>query len=104
MDTASRYYEKGYYEKGYHSHALPIMPWEDEKNIENRVLEERYVIWDDWEQDYRPHWTSRTMTDVWEEMDTSWRKEWKIRLEAYPDCDEDDENTLQALLKKTRGH
>jgi hypothetical protein len=25
-------------------------------------------------------------------MDRSWRKEWKIRLEVYPDCDEDDDD------------
>jgi hypothetical protein len=98
MDTASRYILQGF-----HSHALPIMPWEDERNIENRILESRYVIWDDWENNYRPHWTSETAADVWKKMDKEWRQEWKDRLEAYPGCKEEDEGALQALLERVRG-
>lgn len=72
----------------------PIMPWEDEQNIRNELLEERYLIWDDWEMKYRPHWT--TEDNEYEKED--WSTEWTARFETYPKCEEEDKRSLQALI------
>lgn len=80
------------------------MPWEDEKNIENQILETRYMIWDDMEQIYRPKWTSDAgVYNNDKSTDEFWRDEWKARFEPYPDCKEADEAALQTLLNKIKG-
>jgi hypothetical protein len=97
--TDSRYIDQGCQTGG-----LPFMPWEDEKNIENQILGTRYVIWDDMVQEYRPRWTSKAgVYNNNKATDKFWRDEWKARFEPYPNCKEDDENVLHALLEKIRG-
>jgi hypothetical protein len=79
------------------------MPWEDEKNIENQILKMRYMIWDDMKQMYRPRWVSKTGLYNGDEYDDKhWQDEWKTRFAPYPDCTNEDEAALRALLEKIR--
>jgi hypothetical protein len=98
IDVPSRYAQQGCMIGG-----LPIMPWEDEKNIESRILKTRYMIWDDMNQMYRPRWISQTgLRNRDDYGHRYWKDEWKARFAPYPDCEEEDEAALQALLEKIR--
>ena len=100
--TESRHSWRGFQYGGH-----PVMPWEDEKNIENLILEERYVIWDDWNQEYQPHWKKRFPTyypercsDGYSTRGIYWTEEWMSQFQPYPDCKEEDQAALDALLRK----
>lgn len=85
LDTKSRY-EDG------DGQALPKMPWRAEAQMRNAICKERYVHYDDWE----PQWYG---CGEWEMKDGSeWKDEWKAGMELPPDCKEEDETALEALL------
>ena len=79
----------------------PTTPWEDEHNIESKLFRERYVIWDDWQNEYRSAW--RNEDRYGREFGVGWRDEWLAKVDAYPECDEQDEEALRALLNITKG-
>lgn len=79
---------------------MPIMPWEDEHDIESGLFERMYVIWDDWENEYRSRWLEQRWRGGFGE---GWGKEWFARLEEYPGCGEDDGEGLKVLLEEVRG-
>lgn len=81
---------------------MPIVPWEDEHNIESKLFEERYVIWDDWQNEYRPTWDKKDRHGR-REFGVDWRSEWLARLDAYPDCEKEDEAALRELLDISKG-
>lgn len=72
---------------------MPIMPWEDEHNIKNSLFQERYVVWNDWEEEYQP---------TWETTNQRFRQS-STRMERYPDVGKEDEEALQALLEIVKG-
>jgi hypothetical protein len=79
---------------------MPIMPWEDEHNIKSSLFDEMYVIWDDWENEYRTKW-SKTDRRGREVFGIGWRDAWLARLEKYPlRCK--DADALQALREITK--
>ncbi|OAG05651.1 uncharacterized protein CC84DRAFT_1259051 [Paraphaeosphaeria sporulosa] len=80
---------------------MPIMPWEDEHNLNNSLFEERYVIWDDWQNEYRSKWM-KTLHGR-DEFGVDWRDEWLELAEEYPQCERDDLEALQALLETIKG-
>jgi hypothetical protein len=97
--TDSRYINQGCQSVG-----MPFMTWENEKNIENQILGTRYLIWDDMVQEYRPRWTSQAgLYNNNKAKNSFWRDEWRATFEPYPDCREDDQTALHALLEKIRG-
>jgi len=93
--STSLYVEQG---GGY---PLPGMPWEDEKNIKNRISEERYAIWDDFRQQYRSRW--RLHDGPYQPEGQVYEDEWTSRFKAFQDCEEEDRKALQALLRSTEG-
>lgn len=81
---------------------MPIMPWEDEHNIRSSLFEERYVIWDDWQNEYRSKWMKKTQHGR-DEFGVGWPDEWLARAEEYPQCEKEDEAALRALLETVKG-
>ncbi|KAF3048385.1 hypothetical protein E8E12_011751 [Didymella heteroderae] len=79
---------------------LPIMPWKDEHNLIPAMVQHRYVIWDDWDQQYRSQWKQKDETHYSEER--VWRVDWAAMFEPPPDCQRDDEDALQVLLQAVR--
>ncbi|KAH7109865.1 hypothetical protein B0J11DRAFT_512724 [Dendryphion nanum] len=71
---------------------FPQMPWDQECSIANTIYAERYVHWDDWEHLYETEWELDWKYD--------WGKDWIDRLHSAPNCDEEDDASLQALLNK----
>lgn len=89
--------ESRYAERGGGSYQLPVMPWRDEKNVVSSTFDEQYVIWDDWEQQYRARW--RKGKGPYAPHDRVWKAEITERFEAYPDCQKEDAAALQELLE-----
>ncbi|KAL1608279.1 hypothetical protein SLS60_003218 [Paraconiothyrium brasiliense] len=96
FNTTSRHFRAGAV-----SH-MPIMPWEDEHNIKSGLFEERYVIWDDWQNEYRSKWFEKDSRGR-NKFGDGWRDEWLARLEQYPECGNEDKDALQALLRAVKG-
>lgn len=90
-----------FYYSGSTTH-MPIMPWEDEHNIKSRLFKERYIIWDDWENEYRSKWIKKDRRGR-NEFGVGWRDEWLALAEEYPKCDKEDREALQALLESIKG-
>ncbi|KAF2446101.1 hypothetical protein P171DRAFT_471720 [Karstenula rhodostoma CBS 690.94] len=80
---------------------LPIMPWEDEHNIKSALFEERYVIWDDWQNEYRPKWMEMDRHGR-DEFGVGWRDEWLALAEEYPLCEREDREALQVLVETAK--
>ncbi|KAJ4353886.1 uncharacterized protein N0V89_005616 [Didymosphaeria variabile] len=81
---------------------MPIIPWEDEHNIKSGLFEERYVIWDDWQNEYRSKWFEKDSRGR-NKFGDGWQDEWLARLEDYPWCGKEDGDALQALLQAVEG-
>lgn len=95
FDTESRYAERG---GG--TYQLPVMPWKDEQNIVSSILEDRYTIWDDWQQQYRAKW--RESDAPYAPDGLAWREEWTAGFEMFPDCEKEDSDALEKLLELIR--
>jgi hypothetical protein len=94
FDTASFHFRAGA------TTNMPIMPWEDEHNIENLMFDGMYVIWDDWQNEYRSTWSNLDRRGR-EKFGVGWRDRWLARLESEPSSF-DDVVALQALLEITK--
>ncbi|KAG9197444.1 hypothetical protein G6514_001578 [Epicoccum nigrum] len=103
LDVESRYAEQG--NRG--TFRLPIMPWRDEENLVSSILDDRYMIWDDYQQQYRAHW--RIERNIWEEdflgfngYGEPWPDEVVEQLQSFPDCETEDRDALELLLEVIR--
>ena len=91
------------------SFSLPIMPWRDEENIVNSILDDRYMIWDDYQQKYRSHWRieENAETELCYRMSNGhgdqWPQDVSDQLQPFPDCETEDRDALEQLLEVTRG-
>lgn len=96
FDTISVFYRSG------STTHMSIMPWEDEHNIKSSLFEERYLVWDDWQNEYRSKWIKKTRHGR-DEFGVGWRDEWLALAEEYPQCDKEDWEALHALLESIKG-
>lgn len=75
----------------------PIMPWEAERDLKNQLFEERYIVYNDFGDEYLVHWA---LADE-EVLDKAiWTTEELARFEKHPECAEEDEAALRNLLAK----
>ncbi|KAF2442926.1 hypothetical protein P171DRAFT_474243 [Karstenula rhodostoma CBS 690.94] len=75
----------------------PIMPWEGERDLKNELFKERYLVYNDWDEDYNVHWEG-SYEDVLDKK--FWTDEELARFEKYPQCTDKDEGALKELLGK----
>lgn len=71
------------------------MPWESEAFIRNELFEERYLHYNDWDEYYGVQWGDIEESDIDFE-----NQEWVAGMEKTPECDEQDQAALKALLSK----
>ena len=76
-------------------HGMPVMAWED---IQNELFKDRYLIWNDWQDEYICEWTDSSDLEVIDPK--NWRPEDLKRLEKYPQCNDEDERGLRDLMVK----
>lgn len=75
------------------------MQWGAERDLRNELFEERYLVYNDWDEIYSAHWKDRnSFTNVLDEK--IWSDLELARFEKYPQCTEDDERALRKLLGK----
>lgn len=87
-DTESRYGYVG---------GPPIMPWEAEDEIDNQLWENRYLIYNDWDCEYKTTWEKDDVyNDWWEECPP----DWEDRFVDYPQCDDEDQIAFDRLCEK----
>jgi hypothetical protein len=103
LDIESRYAGRG----NVGTFRLPIMPWRDEENLVSSILDDRYMIWDDYQQQYRAHW--RIEQNVGEEdflgsngYGEAWPDEVVEQIHSFPDCKTEDRDALGLLLDVIR--
>ena len=80
------------------SPGMPVMPWEGEKDLENEIFPERYLIWDDFDTEYSTKWSegreyATKDPKKWDERDYK-------RFEDYPECNDEDLSALREFVKK----
>ncbi|OAG01549.1 uncharacterized protein CC84DRAFT_1262603 [Paraphaeosphaeria sporulosa] len=74
----------------------PIMPWEAERDLKTELFEERYLVYNDWGEEYIVRWKDASEDVVLNEQ--VWTAEELARFEEYPQCTGKDESTLKELL------
>ena len=89
FDTENRFDDAG--------PGLPVVPWEAETEIKNEIFRERYLHYDDWNEEYNVKWGE----GEWNNIDME-DKRWTTGMEEPPDCDEEDERVLKALLRSLK--
>jgi hypothetical protein len=87
--------------------SLPIMPWRDEENIVSSILDDRYTIWDNYQQEYRARWRIEQNAETesfrgFNGMGEEWPDELVETLQPFPDCETKDRDALEMLLEVTR--
>lgn len=90
FDTENRYDDAG--------PGMPVMPWEGERDLEQQLFEKRYLVWDDWSNEYVSCWRDGSA-----EQDcllATLGDDDARRFEEYPTCTSEDERQLRELLKK----
>jgi hypothetical protein len=80
------------------SAGMPIMPWKAETTMKNELFEDRYMVYDDWGEDYYPRWGESDQDEIDFEND----KEVLARIEEFPDCEEQDRRALDMLLRELK--
>jgi hypothetical protein len=83
------------------------MPWRDEENIVSSMLDERYTIWDDYQQQYRARWRIEQNVGMEDYLGfngggEAWPDELVEQLHPFPDCETEDQDALKLLLEVTR--
>lgn len=89
---------------------LPIMPWNSEYDLENRMHEDAYLVYNDWEEVYLKGWGIHVGQDGEEhkhgrncrEM-CHWDSELKRKFDALPDCEAEDLAALGRLVEEVAG-
>jgi hypothetical protein len=76
---------------------MPIMPWESEHAIPNKMFDTRYLHYDDWGEQYKVKWEDSHQWDYIKFVCTD-----DDILEKAPACEEEDEEALRALLATLR--
>lgn len=83
------------------SPGMASMPWEAEQDIENEMFEMRYVVWNDWEQEYVAKWAdSEEVSDARAKASGRLGFDSSGAFEDYPACEDEDGAALRALLGK----
>jgi hypothetical protein len=80
------------------SPGMPIMPWDSERDLQNDIFPERYLVWNDFEDEYITEWKKSSDGDV--SHPTTWDEEDYKRFESYPDCTDEDKDALRDFLVK----
>lgn len=73
------------------------MPWRDEQNMVSSILDDRYTIWDDWQQQYRARW--RQDESVYAPEGLPWNDKLTVQFELFPECKQEDSDALLRLLE-----
>jgi hypothetical protein len=74
------------------------MPWKAETTMKNELFEDRYMVYDDWGEDYYPRWGESDQDEIDFEND----QEVLARIEEFPDCEEQDRRALDMLLRELK--
>lgn len=103
LDVESRYAEQ----RTMGTLNLPIMPWRDKENIVSSILDDRYMIWDDYQQKYRARWRIEQNVETegyraFNGMGNQWPDEQVEQLQPFPDCETEDRDALELLLEVIR--
>lgn len=78
--------------------SLPVIPWEVEQDIQNKMNREAYLIYIDWEEIYETDW------ELWDFDLDSLDPGTRALMDPPPQCQEEDEMALQLLLRHIKGH